>query len=298
MIEFFCPHGHKIRCGAEQAGKPAKCPRCGARFLIPAAEAGPEGAPPTAVATAELSDSQVGSSASSLAGGSHARSAASESQIEFLCPNGHHLHGPSSLQGRPGECPECGSRFRIPVLAELDLSVEGTSDEPEAGEQEPEEEAAPEPTEEEMAAEKEEEQISLAGLSSLGTRESADANAPGESPGGPSPRPSSRKPLEESPPSDLFLTAADSALASGHRTAQLFARLWTAKVADSRVEVHLESGGVLLPDGFLHELSARDVAVLVTKDPDGSYTLNAVPWHTVVRVIVRGIRELPGEVTW
>ncbi len=46
-------------------------------------------------------------------------SAVKEPQIEFLCPNGHHLHGPASLQGRPGECPECGSRFRIPVVDEL-----------------------------------------------------------------------------------------------------------------------------------------------------------------------------------
>lgn len=43
------------------------------------------------------------------------RAAAKEPEIEFLCPNGHRLHGPASLQGRPGECPDCGSRFRIPT---------------------------------------------------------------------------------------------------------------------------------------------------------------------------------------
>jgi hypothetical protein len=33
----------------------------------------------------------------------------------FLCPNGHKLHGSNSLQGRPGQCPHCNSRFLIPT---------------------------------------------------------------------------------------------------------------------------------------------------------------------------------------
>jgi len=39
-------------------------------------------------------------------------------QIEFLCPNGHLLHGPAQLQGRPAECPECGLKFVIPTYSE------------------------------------------------------------------------------------------------------------------------------------------------------------------------------------
>jgi hypothetical protein len=52
-----------------------------------------------------------------------------EDEIEFLCPNGHRLHGPSSLQGQPGQCPECGSRFRVPSYEEV----------PDEGEETPEE---------------------------------------------------------------------------------------------------------------------------------------------------------------
>jgi hypothetical protein len=39
--------------------------------------------------------------------------------IAFLCPNGHHLCGPTSLGGKPGECPECGIKFMVPSEEEL-----------------------------------------------------------------------------------------------------------------------------------------------------------------------------------
>ena len=38
-----------------------------------------------------------------------------QNQIQFLCPQcKQRLFGPSSLQGKAGKCPHCGSRFRIP----------------------------------------------------------------------------------------------------------------------------------------------------------------------------------------
>jgi len=43
---------------------------------------------------------------------------AAEEQIVFLCPNGHKLNAPPSLQGRAGQCPHCGAKFRIPLLDE------------------------------------------------------------------------------------------------------------------------------------------------------------------------------------
>jgi len=39
--------------------------------------------------------------------------------MEFLCPNGHRLHGPERLQGQPGECPMCGVKFRVPTYEDL-----------------------------------------------------------------------------------------------------------------------------------------------------------------------------------
>jgi DNA-directed RNA polymerase subunit RPC12/RpoP len=118
MIEFLCPNGHKIRCQATQAGKAAKCPRCGVKFRVP--DATDQNRPKTG--DSDPSVSQPDFSDSNLTGKRHANTgstAAKEPDFEFLCPNGHRLHGPANLQGRPGQCPDCGSRFRIPTYEDI-----------------------------------------------------------------------------------------------------------------------------------------------------------------------------------
>jgi hypothetical protein len=78
--------------------------------------------------------------------------------------------------------------------------------------------------------------------------------------------------------------------------AELFARFWAARTEGSRVEVHLASGGVLLPDAYIETPSQPGHAVLVSREPDGSRTVTLVPWESVVRVILRGIRQVPGQI--
>jgi hypothetical protein len=122
MIEFLCPNGHKIRCQAAQAGRAAKCPRCGVKFRVPdvtdqslskSSDSDPNVSPP------DFTDSGVTGTRAGNGGG-----VARQPEFEFLCPNGHRLHGPASLQGRPGECPECGSRFRIPTYEDVPAEEE------------------------------------------------------------------------------------------------------------------------------------------------------------------------------
>jgi len=115
VIEFLCPNGHRIRCPAEQAGRAAKCPKCGVKFRIP--ESAGLDIPPARdsdsnVSMPDFTDSGFADDYKLAAIGGGIKK---NPQIEFLCPNGHRLFGPSNLQGKPGECPECGSRFIIPT---------------------------------------------------------------------------------------------------------------------------------------------------------------------------------------
>ena len=81
-----------------------------------------------------------------------------------------------------------------------------------------------------------------------------------------------------------------------HPMAELFTRFWAARAEGSRVEVHLATGGVLLPDAYIETPSQPGHAVLVSREPDGSHTVTLVPWESVVRVILRGIRQVPGQI--
>jgi hypothetical protein len=124
-LRFLCPNGHKIHCPVNRAGRAAKCPKCGVKFQIPDAsdvEAGGSGDSLLAISD----------SGPSVPLGGTARRPQPEQQIEFLCPNGHLLHGPASMQGRPGQCPDCGAKFRVPTYDEDEDEI-AEEEEPLAG---------------------------------------------------------------------------------------------------------------------------------------------------------------------
>ncbi|HTQ39091.1 MAG TPA: hypothetical protein VMJ32_08680 [Pirellulales bacterium] len=115
-LDFFCPNGHRITCPEDRAGREAKCPRCGVALRVPSAS----GATAQAVGNPVGSAPSGGPAIATETAGRHEPAASGPEEIAFLCPNGHRLHGPARLQGQAGQCPHCGARFLVPVLAEME----------------------------------------------------------------------------------------------------------------------------------------------------------------------------------
>jgi hypothetical protein len=248
VIEFLCPNGHKIHCPDDRAGKPAKCPKCAAKFRVPIPEP-------------EVEEEEGEEAEEKEDGGSQedeVTSPTAEEQIEFLCPNGHRLHGPASLQGKAGECPECGSRFRVPSYDEV----------PDVEEQEPEQ------------------QISVADSEDMVTLQEAQAEDSGVGAvrvaGG-----------SGASSSSVGLAGPSTVGPRPHPLAGLVARLWAAKPEEAVVELQLTSGEKIIPQRFFKSSSTGSHGLFAVEEDDGTYTLIATSWDSVQRVLVRSLKQLP-----
>jgi len=252
VIRFLCPNGHKIHCPDDRAGKAAKCPKCGVKFQIP-----------------ELSELQASDSEGSEAGGIGSAAAGTaevpgEEMIEFLCPNGHRLHGPASLQGRPGQCPQCESRFRVPSYDEV----------PDEEEEEPEQQITFKISDSSEDA-----------VVTLEEVEEIEGPEAGYGPGDEEMPTAAR--VEES--------GLSSRAAAAHAMVELVSKLWAEKAHGAVIELHLSDGEKLIPDRFAERLSRGRCGVFTVKNPDGTHTLTAVAWDSVSRVVVQGLKRLPDK---
>jgi hypothetical protein len=267
VIRFLCPNGHKVHCPDSQAGRAAKCPQCGVKFQIPTASDAD-----TTAAVRPGSDIGPGNSDASPSANfpnGISRSipqsgiGSREPMIEFLCPNGHRLHGPASLQGRPGECPECGSRFRVPSYGD-DLSDEEALDDQHIGRG----------------------HIGGGQDSNVGQAVSA-AGLPADSETGYAVK------IEDLNDGGLH----GNAQASGaHPWLSVFPKLWVQKsLSGGVVEISLSDGDAIVPERFARAVSQRAHAVFAVKDSGGTLTITAVPWESIVRVHVRGLKKLPED---
>lgn len=268
-ITFNCPNGHRLTCPEQQAGKPGKCPKCGTVFRVPAsatptaapvAAAAPERpatGPATAGAAPVETQAEAGAHWPALGDGD-----GGANEIVFLCPNGHRLHGPAALAGRPGQCPECGIRFLIP-------SAEDVSDD--AEEQILEEEAEDQISPEEIFI-----QIDTSPRPPSGTGSAIKRSPPASSPPTPSLPPAGEPP-------------------SPHPLAALVGRLWAIKGQGDALEIHFADGNVLIPDEFAKQQPYNDYGVFSVRSSGGSHTLTVVAWDSVARVTLRGLEHLPEE---
>lgn len=295
-IQFLCPNGHKIHCSEDHAGKPAKCPKCGVKFRVPAPaelegarepeEPVPDGPP----------ENRRQAGMDSQPSGVDVGPATDDDQIEFLCPNNHLLHGPAILQGQPGVCPKCGSKFRIPSYDEAE--GEGAEGEVAEGEEALGEEAVG------GVADGEEGYLEPESPTPL---EPSDSDLPSGR-REPDTQISLRMPMEiES--ADIHVedlasmgdVVALSLPASGPKQAgppfsslaSLFAVLWAHKSAKDAIEVRHTDGQRFCPDHFLASMSRGSHGVFAIEDPNGTYTLTVVPWDCVSSVVIHGVKRLP-----
>jgi hypothetical protein len=278
-IEFQCPSGHRLSCSDSRAGKPGKCPKCGLDFRIPEVGAGSRLVSDSRIGTATVGngsnpDIRVADSNPNLTSDSRTNlaapgsgpqltSPAGESTIVFLCPNGHKLNGPASLQGRPGKCPHCGARFIIPKLDEED-----TDDEQHA-----------------------QYLSSLSG--NLTDKATADNTVQTETPVTPAAAGDSGQLRFDFGDLGEALDFVGRADAEPHPMADIFLHLWQRRGPDTLVELYLKGGEILTPDWYAARLSQDSYGLFGLHDTDGTYTLLAVNWDSVDRVAVRGMAELP-----
>jgi hypothetical protein len=180
---------------------------------------------------------------------------AAKPPIVFLCPNGHKLNAPASLQGKPGKCPHCGERFLVPMLDEptevnesaafLDLLNDQTTAQPEPASTETPTDAAAD-----------------SGFTFVGLA-----------------------------PEDEF--AAGLIESSAQAMANLFARLWGQRGETGVVDLYLKGGEILSPHWYAPQLSRHAFGMFAFREQDGSHTLTAVHWDAIERIALRGIRQLP-----
>ncbi len=251
VMEFLCPKGHKIRCSQERAGKAAKCPKCGVKFFIPQL---------SEIAT---SDSGNWATASVEASGSPGSGLGRQDQIEFLCPRGHRLWASVELQGRPGQCPDCGSKFHIPTLEDYEQFESAVAD--------PDALASPE-----------ESALNLDELEPLARDAGSKLHPAGRGETLPTHGNTAEPPGQMSPRPGLANLLAE----------------WIEQGAEHvAVEIRTSDGEVCRPSRVLPGLCSAELLAFTLPGEDEKPRIVIVPYAAITRLEVRGLDELPEELT-
>jgi hypothetical protein len=78
-----------------------------------------------------------------------------------------------------------------------------------------------------------------------------------------------------------------------HPLCKLLRKLWLERERGAVIELHLESGMMLVPDWFDDKLSRHSHGLFAAQAADGTLTMTIVAWNTISRVIVRNVEGLP-----
>ncbi|GAA4438212.1 hypothetical protein [Bremerella cremea] len=188
--------------------------------------------------------------------------------IVFLCPNGHRLNAPKRLEGQPGKCPHCNVRFRVPNPSgqpshdSIQLAKAASTSSSGVGS---------------LSTSGDFDGSGLADFTDLGGRDEAETS--------------------EVLHSSIGLKAASHSPASGESLRMFleFRELWQNRTAETRFEVHLPEGEVLVPQQFSVEKSTPELGYFARKMESEKYQVHLIPWKAVCRIVISGLSDLPFE---
>lgn len=225
------------------------------------------------------------------------------------------LSCPDNFAGKLGKCPHCGSKFKVPIpkkstideaesiqdsdiLEEDDLERIVDSDILDRGGDDAPEDVvdsdvlAPRP-----APSRETVKMPARQATREAAREllSIDAIVDDDEPPALMPPAKEGRTKAVPPPPPATVAAASGLTASGsiHPLSTLFARLWEQKQRGANLELHLEDGEKVAPEGYAPSLSQYTHGVFAVKMLDGTHTMTAIAWDKVSRITLRGVRDLP-----
>jgi hypothetical protein len=193
--------------------------------------------------------------------------------IVFLCPNGHRLNGPKSLQGRAGQCPHCGEKFRIPSYDEPEeeqLELPPAEEEP--AEEAPAEDEIPVGTAVENDAGQESEAVETF-PEEVEIVEMVEELGPAATSVAPT-----VPPLPPGPSNQLF---------------DVFSRLWPLLPDGTAVELVLTDGKSIRPTNYSPALSRQAFGVFAMPEESGTYRLLTIAWTSVARIEFANLKDLP-----
>jgi hypothetical protein len=214
--------------------------------------------------------------------------------MEFNCPNGHGIVCPDDRAGRAAKCPKCGILMRIPAANGM------TATKIAGGAQ------SPGPSDSTMANLRavgdgaSEDKVVF--LCPNGHRLNAPARLAGQAGKCPHcgaaflvPDQDQSGAVNEGATDDSTPGSVTSAATPGavHPLCALVAKLWVEREQGAVVELHLEGGTIMVPDWFDAAMSGQSYGLFANQAADGTVTMTAVAWSSVLRVVVRNVEGLP-----
>ncbi len=187
-----------------------------------------------------------------------------EERIVFLCPNGHKLNCPASMQGAPANV----------RTAERRSSCRSTK---------PRTICPP--------------RMSWGWARTRRPRTKRSSRLPNTSSEAPEIEGFNGQTYESDPFTFDFTSLTADSPAGGPQTgnpmAGVFQRLWLHKRTGGIVELYLKGGEVIAPEWFSPRQSQETYGMFAFAERDGSFTMTAVHWDSIERIAVRNVEALP-----